>query len=206
MNIGSWWSGTARNNNNASYTDIGSSWAQPQGNVTKVDGFPLRCVSSFSISTISRRYPLSYIFTGFFQWSNGALEWQNAGGRFWSSTIVVDNPNNIYFLNVYTSFLQPADKYDGSFGHSLRRINTSSISITARRYPLSYIESGEFSIAGGNTSYQGTNGGWWTTTAYNNASAYALNTASYALNPINSPGKIYGYSLRCVYQLKLIEI
>ena len=71
----------------------------------------------------------------------------------------------------------------------------STGSTKARRYPLSYIYSGNY-YGTGEVGNQGTGGSWWTHTAYDSSTAYRLGMSSTGLNSQLDYAKNGGFSLR----------
>ncbi|MBQ3309677.1 hypothetical protein IJG78_03305 [Candidatus Saccharibacteria bacterium] len=72
----------------------------------------------------------------------------------------------------------------------------STGSTKVRRYPLSYIYSGYYHWGNGNLDGQGTDGYWWSTSAYSSTNAYDLIMASSVLKPQNNNNKAVGFPLR----------
>ncbi len=112
---GRWWSTTAYSDSGAYYLYMDSSGLHPQSNINKANGLALRCVS---YSTSTRRYPLSYVYSGVFYWSDSKLYNQNSYGVLWSTT--TNNAGTAYGLAVGGGDLRPQyidTKYAGSALH-----------------------------------------------------------------------------------------
>ena len=149
-------------------------------------------VNSSSGSTGARRYPLSYVYSGVYYWLNGygLVDGQNSRGYWWS--ITANSAGEAYFLYTYASFLDPQYSTGKTNGQSLR-------STITRRYPLSYVFSGQYYWVPGSLLYQNTNAGWWSTTAGDASNAYNLGMGSSALHPqVSGSAKTGGFPLRCV--------
>ena len=78
-------------------------------------------------------------------------------------------------------------------------VSPSTGSTKARRYPLSYIFSGNY-YGTGEVGNQGTGGSWWTHTVYDSSTAYRLGMSGTGLNPQLDYAKNGGFSLRCITQ------
>ena len=70
---------------------------------------------------ISRRYPLSLIYSGNFYWNNGNLYNQGSIGYWWSRT--ANSDTNSYYLGVNSSDLNPQANYSKLIGFPLRCSN-----------------------------------------------------------------------------------
>ena len=109
---GYWWSSAAGSDSSAYNLGMNSSDLNPQGNYSKVNGFTLR-------STIARRYPLSYVLSGYYIWSDGYLNRQDSYG-FWWATTANDTNNGAYSLDVGGSTLNPQNSNGKVNGFTLR--------------------------------------------------------------------------------------
>ena len=182
---GYWWSTTASSASSAYALAMDSSGLLPQNNYTKALGFALRCTFCF---TFSRRYPLSYVYTEFFDFSGGYIWYQSNGGYYWTQTIYTTG--QAYFLVINVG-LNPQFYASYSAGMALR-------SIHSRRYPLSYVFTGDYRWDTSILEHQGDYGGWWSTTTENSASAFFFATVPTSINPTNNWGKISGWALHCI--------
>ena len=86
-----WWSATAASDIKTNALGI-SSGVDGQYNAHKTNGWALR-------STIARRYPLSYVLSGFYIWGYGGVYNQGSGGYWMSNTA----PGNVYLLRITNS-------------------------------------------------------------------------------------------------------
>ena len=179
------WSASAISDSEAYRLNISSNGSNPQNSANKTNGFTLR-------STIARRYPLSYVYTDFFDFSGGYMWYQSHGGYYWTRTIYTTG--QAYFLTINTG-LNPQFYASYSAGMALRC--GCSNSIKARRYPLSYVMSGQYWWDDGQLRYQGNNGYAHTATAYTVSDNYFLGIyGGTALAPQNIAGKTFGFPLR----------
>ena len=151
------------------------------------------------LSTVSpapyyaRRYPLSYVFSGYYYWGNGSLFYQGSYGGWWPTTASSDS--NAYYLRMGSSGLDPQNNTIKAYGFALRCV---SYSTSARRYPLSYVYSGLYRWDFGNLDGQDSGGYWRSTAANGNSGAYYLVMYSSGLNPQdNNYGRAFGFPLRC---------
>ncbi|MBR5408769.1 hypothetical protein IK112_02355 [Candidatus Saccharibacteria bacterium] len=177
---GVWWSTTAYSASNAYYMDMHSSDLNPQTNYTKLTGFALR-------STSARRYPLSYVYSGMYEWSNGILYNQDFYGVWWSTSAY--NTNNAYRLYIPNSNLDPMGNDSKARGFALR-------SIKARRYPLSYVLSGEYLWDNGALASQNSYGTWWSAATSDSNNAYRTYIGKSDLVSQNIFDKLRGMTLR----------
>ncbi|MBR5408740.1 hypothetical protein IK112_02210 [Candidatus Saccharibacteria bacterium] len=111
---------------------MNSSILRSQDNSSKALGLSLR-------STIARRCPLSYVFSGYYYWGNGNLANQDSFGYWWSTAAY--SGSNAYHLDMHSSYLNPQYNGNKAYGLSLRCV---SYSTSTRRYPLSYVWSGGY--------------------------------------------------------------
>ncbi|MBR5408743.1 hypothetical protein IK112_02225 [Candidatus Saccharibacteria bacterium] len=86
---------TAQSDRGAYFLSVHSGGLVPQGNDSKTYSLPLRCVS-----TQARRYPLSYVYSGYYGWWDGNLDTQGSRGIFWSAT--TNGNAQAYRLSVWT--------------------------------------------------------------------------------------------------------
>ncbi|MBQ3309293.1 hypothetical protein IJG78_01295 [Candidatus Saccharibacteria bacterium] len=146
-------------------------------------------------STKARRYPLSYIFSGFYYWG-GYLRYQGAAGYWWAATS--NESSGAYDLSMDSSSLNPStNNHDNNlmYGLSLRFFHSSTGSTKARRYPLSYIYSGLIRWFEGSTGGQGTSGYWWTRLVYSDLKTYSLIMGETTMTSQDGYEKLYGFSL-----------
>ncbi|MBQ3469566.1 hypothetical protein IJH16_01170 [Candidatus Saccharibacteria bacterium] len=114
---GRWWSTTASSDSNAYYLLMHSSLLSPQDYSNKAGGFSLRCVSLGF--TFSRRYPLSYVFAGYYTWINAILGNQGDGSGYYSATA---SNNRASRMAVFPgSLIYSDDTLNKNYGYSLRR-------------------------------------------------------------------------------------
>ena len=66
----------------------------------------------------ARRYPLSYVFSGYYNWGNGNLRSQDSSGDWWSTAAYSDS--DAYRLYMYSGSLGPQDNYSKAIGFALR--------------------------------------------------------------------------------------
>ncbi|MBQ3469780.1 hypothetical protein IJH16_02300 [Candidatus Saccharibacteria bacterium] len=71
-----------------------------------------------SRSTSARRYPLSYVFSGYYVWGNGNLYNQDAHGNWWSTAAYSDS--SAYALGMVSSNLFPQNNLNKANGFTLR--------------------------------------------------------------------------------------
>ncbi|MBR5408551.1 hypothetical protein IK112_01220, partial [Candidatus Saccharibacteria bacterium] len=145
----------------------------------------------FSCSIHARRYPLSYVYSGYYYWGDGYLYYQGSYGGWWSTTATSDS--SAYNLGMASSYLDPQLNSSKAGGVSLRCTFCFTFS---RRYPLSYVFSGVYYWGGGNLAYQDSVGAWWSTTASSASNAYHLNMNSSNLDPQGNNTKASGFALR----------
>ena len=69
-------------------------------------------------ATKVKSYPLSYVYSGFYNWDTGRLYSQNYSGIYWSST-VVSSPN-AYRLFTWSSVVSPANTSSKARGYAFR--------------------------------------------------------------------------------------
>ena len=142
----------------------------------------------------TRRYPLSYVMSGYYVWGVGNLDDQGSNGIWWSTAAYSDS--GAYYLVVNSSYLNPQSNSSKANGFSLR-------STIARRYPLSYVLSGRYfwnTIAGGGydkLDFQGTYGFWWTSAPISATGAYSMGINSGGL-AAREDGKAAGFPLRSI--------
>ena len=74
--------------------------------------------SFFTGSASARRYPLSLVYSGDYQWHNGAINAQNTYGFWWSNTAISNDGS--YGLNVGSSALYPQGNDGQAVGLVLR--------------------------------------------------------------------------------------
>ena len=80
-----------------------------------------------SASPIARRYPLSYVFSGVFNWSVGLLGNQSVVGYYWTSTAITNATS--YSMVITSSSLTPQDSANSgrAAGFALRYISYSTL-------------------------------------------------------------------------------
>ncbi|MBQ3470076.1 hypothetical protein IJH16_03885 [Candidatus Saccharibacteria bacterium] len=66
----------------------------------------------------TRRYPLSYVFSGNYWWSDGNLSSQNSEGRWRSAT--ASGTNNAHYVYMGSSVFNPQSNAGKADGFSLR--------------------------------------------------------------------------------------
>ena len=79
---------------------------------------------SCSIFTFSRRYPLSYVYSGYYYWGNGNLNGQDSLGYWWSTAAYSDS--RAYSLAMSSSHLDPQDNSSEALGFALRCVSYST--------------------------------------------------------------------------------
>ncbi|MBQ3469679.1 hypothetical protein IJH16_01770 [Candidatus Saccharibacteria bacterium] len=183
---GLWWSTKASSDSNAYDLVMGDNYLAPQDSSNKARGWALRCVS---YSTSTRRYPLSYVYDGYYFWSDGTLNYQDSNSRYWATTAY--SYNVAYYFGLWDGTADPQAITNTPVGGSLHFT-------IARRYPLSYVFSGNYYWGGGYLGNQGSLGYWWSTTALSDSLAYHLRMNSSDLGPQYGNNKAHGFSLRCV--------
>ncbi len=77
----------------------------------KAAGFPLRSIKA-------RRYPLSYVYAGWYGWNGRSLNEQDLSS-FWWSTLANDSVN-AYYLGATGEILNPQLTGSRLYGYSLR--------------------------------------------------------------------------------------
>ena len=77
-----------------------------------------RSSNNSSISTGARRYPLSYIMSGFFSWGNGNLNRQESLGLWWST--VATSATTASYLDMNSGSTTPQNSGGQASGISLR--------------------------------------------------------------------------------------
>ena len=106
-----WWPSTTANSNSNIYDlSMGSSYLNPQSNGVKDDGFSLRFI-------FSRRYPLSYVYSGNYGWY-GSLYGQGSIG-YWNST-TANGASNTYHFSIDNGSADPRDTHNKIYGWTLR--------------------------------------------------------------------------------------
>ncbi|MBR5408742.1 hypothetical protein IK112_02220 [Candidatus Saccharibacteria bacterium] len=187
---GLWWSDVAYSDTNAHFLHMAGNYLNPQDNTVKDDGIALRCVSYF---IFARRYPLSYVLSGFYSWYDGTLGYQETIAGYWWSTAALSN-SDAYDLGIGTSAIFTHGNHTKTNGMALRYISVSNFT---RRYPLSYVYSGNYAGTTGSMQYQGTDGYNWSTTAKDNGISYAFYFGDNALVTIDReyPKTVY-FALR----------
>ncbi|MBQ3470075.1 hypothetical protein IJH16_03880 [Candidatus Saccharibacteria bacterium] len=185
---GLWWSTAAYSDSGAYSLRMDSGGLGPQYNGIKTGGFPLRCVYYF-INT--RRYPLSYVYSGDYGWLSGNLYSQTTQGGWWTN--LSSNSNFAYFMTIHANGINPQNNASAGKNQSFTLHFTFS-----RRYPLSYVFSGNYSWGNDNLSSQDSIGSWWSTAASSASDAYYLRMGSSYLLPQYDRSKAYGFALRCV--------
>ena len=104
---------------------------------------------------------------------------------------MTNNASLTYSLTMYDSNINPRNGYFKTDGFALRSIGT-------RRYPLSYVLSGDYRWDTSILEHQGDYGGWWSTTTENSASAFFFAIVPTSINPTNNWSKISGWALHCI--------
>ena len=66
----------------------------------------------------ARRYPLSYVFSGYYRWGNGNLGYQDSYGFWWSTAARSDS--SAYGLYMGSSILDPQNSNSKAYGFALR--------------------------------------------------------------------------------------
>ncbi|MBQ3469474.1 hypothetical protein IJH16_00660 [Candidatus Saccharibacteria bacterium] len=74
----------------------------------------------------ARRYPLSYVISGRYDWSNGNLYYQDSVGNWWSTTAY--SGSNAYNLYMNSSSLGPQSNNTKAHGFPLRSTKYPSVS------------------------------------------------------------------------------
>ncbi|MBR5408654.1 hypothetical protein IK112_01770 [Candidatus Saccharibacteria bacterium] len=164
--------------------------------ILKLSAFPSK-INTPRTPTLARRYPLSYVYSGLYEWVSGRyLYGQGDFGYWWSA--LANNSSNAYYLNMHNSLLDPQVSNSKTYGWALR-------SNTPRRYPLSYVYSGNYgwtsSTGDGVLNMQGGIARFWTTLTVNTDRATSLRIydgAGEYLTPQWSDGKTIGGSLRYI--------
>ena len=103
-------------------------------------------------------------------------------------TLIVTGLNNGANPANYSSSATPYYTSSSEAGPVIKKI---------RAYPNNFLFSGYFNASSAN--YRGSNGNYWSSTAYNSISSNSLNLSSINLRPGNGDGNKYlGYSIRCL--------
>ncbi|MBQ3469923.1 hypothetical protein IJH16_03060 [Candidatus Saccharibacteria bacterium] len=76
-------------------------------------------------STGARRYPLSYVYSGRYNWGSGNLSNQDSYGNWWFTAAYSDS--NAYSLGMYSSYLNPQTSSNKANGFTLRRLRVSAL-------------------------------------------------------------------------------
>ena len=76
--------------------------------------------------------------------------------------------------------------------------NDATGSTNARRYPLSFVFSGDYYWNNGQLYSQGVASRWWSTTATASDTARRLGMVATGLGPQSVDNKLHGFTLRCV--------
>ena len=71
----------------------------------------------------TRRYPLSYVYSGYYYWRDGTLLYQDSNGHWWSTAASSDSI--AYHLRVYNSYLNPQDYGNKAAAFTLRCVSYS---------------------------------------------------------------------------------
>ncbi|MBR5408674.1 hypothetical protein IK112_01870 [Candidatus Saccharibacteria bacterium] len=151
---------------------------------------------SCSIFTFSRRYPLSYVWSGQYGGGNGKLGNQGEYGFWWSSMALGQSQARRVYLN-YDNGLETTEENTAITKYNALALHYIFISFTsARRYPLSYVFFGYYYWGNGNLVNQDSGGYWWSTAAYSDSNAYYLGMNSSLLYPQYNNNKAYGFALR----------
>ena len=69
-------------------------------------------------STSARRYPLSYVYSGYYVWGNGNLKYQDASGDWWPNSPY--SSTHAHYLTIYNGTLLPQASYNKAGGFTLR--------------------------------------------------------------------------------------
>ena len=83
----------------------------------------LRCVSYF---TSTRRYPLSYVFSGYYYWSDGDLSYQDFLGGWWSTAVHSSYSHVAHLFRVESTWLLPQDTNGKVAGYALHCVSYST--------------------------------------------------------------------------------
>ncbi|MBQ3469675.1 hypothetical protein IJH16_01750 [Candidatus Saccharibacteria bacterium] len=73
-----------------------------------------------SASPYARRYPLSYVYSGLYDWNVGGMYGQDSNGYWWFTT--ASSSSNAYNLNMYSGGLTHQDNRNKAYGFALRSI------------------------------------------------------------------------------------
>ena len=117
---GSWWSATGTNSDNAYSLVLNTGGIYTQDNFGKVNGRNLSCVS-----IKARRYPLSYVFSGYYYWGNGNLTNPDSVGYWWSTA--ANSDSNAYHVLMHSSALNPQSNANKALGFTLRCVSYSML-------------------------------------------------------------------------------
>ena len=92
-------------------------------------------------STIARRYPLSFVFSGYYYWDNGQLYYQGASGNWWSTSATASDTAR--YLGMNATILNP--QFNGSKlgGFSLRCVSDKTMILPLEAVPVYIIVSKE---------------------------------------------------------------
>ncbi|MBR5408860.1 hypothetical protein IK112_02860 [Candidatus Saccharibacteria bacterium] len=74
-----------------------------------------------SASQVARRYPLSYVFSGYYYWGDGYLDRQDSYGYWWSTAAYSDS--GAYYLYMNSSGLYPQSNANKAYGFALRCVS-----------------------------------------------------------------------------------
>ncbi|MBQ3309394.1 hypothetical protein IJG78_01815 [Candidatus Saccharibacteria bacterium] len=106
------WTSTTTDSTKAINLGVHNNNLNPVSEYSKNVGMALR-------STTARRYPLSYVFSGFYGWGDGFLRNQDSSGDWWS-TAAYSGSNDAYTLYMGSSGLYPQNNDNKAYGFSLR--------------------------------------------------------------------------------------
>ena len=95
------WTSTTTDSTKAINLGVHNNNLNPVSEYSKNVGMALR-------STTARRYPLSYVLSGYYYWGDGTLYFQGSYGRWWSTT--ASSGSYAYALLMGSSDLYPQNK------------------------------------------------------------------------------------------------
>ena len=99
---------------------IDSDYLDPRYSNGKLNDFALRCINIAYGSTSARSYPVSLVYSGIFNWTNGDPINQGLGGYWWSD--ITFSSDISFYLAVGTSNIIPQNRAFGikTFAYPLR--------------------------------------------------------------------------------------
>ena len=113
-------------------------------------------------------------------------------------TNMVAEKNNFYKLGLSLGLSAPANYDSQTRPYWTGSPEGSNASTVFRTYPNNFLYSGY--VYGSSVGSRGSNGFYWSKSAYSSNYAYYLTFRSSAVSPSGNYGKYYGFSVRCLAQ------